>query len=132
MKYLLDTNICIYVIKQRPAQVKARFAQVPLGDLGISSITLAELQYGVEKSQLPAKSRQALQQFVAALEIYDFDDSATQHYGRIRTYLEQKGTPIGSLDTLIAAHALSLKATLVTNNVKEFQRVPGLTIENWL
>jgi len=132
MGYLLDTNICIYLIKHRPPQVRARFEQVPLGHIGVSSITLAEMQYGVEKSQSRERNRQALQQFFAVLKVHPFDEAASQQYGKIRALLEKKGTPIGSLDTLIAAHALSLDLTLVTNNLKEFQRVPDLRIENWV
>ncbi len=132
MSYLLDTNICIYLIKSRPPQVKARFEQISIGQIGISSITLAELQYGVEKSQATTRNQLALNQFIATLQVHPFGEAATLQYGQIRTYLEKQGTPIGALDTLIAAHAMSLGLTLVTNNLKEFQRIPGLSVENWV
>ena len=131
MRVLLDTNICIYIIKQRPDAVLKKFASCPVGDVGISVITLAELEYGVSKSGQPAKNRKALELFVSPLEVAAFDRRATVVYGRIRALLEKKGRPIGSMDLLIAAHALSLDVRLVTNNVREFKRVPGLRVENW-
>ena len=132
MRVLLDTNICIYIIKQRPASVLKKFASYPVGDIGISVITLAELEYGASKSGQPAKNRKALDLFVSPLEVAAFDRRATAAYGRIRALLEKKGRPIGSLDLLIAAHALSLDVRLVTNNVREFKRVPSLRVENWI
>ncbi len=132
MKVLLDTNICIYLIKQKPAEVLQKFVTYNVGDVGVSSITVAELQYGAQKSQRPAGNEHALEQFVAPLMILDFDYEAAKTYGRIRAVLERQGTPIGALDMLIAAHALSLDVTLVTNNEREFARVPGLTIDNWV
>ena len=132
MKYLLDTNICIYLIKKQPTNVLQKFKSIMLGDIGISSITLAELMYGIEKSQHHEKNKIALEEFTLPLDIIPFDGKATQYYGAIRSYLEKKGTPIGALDLLIAAHAKSLNAVLVTNNVKEFSRVPKLKIENWV
>ena len=131
MMYLLDTNICIYIIKKKPPNVLRKFKTLKLGDIGISSITVAELRYGVEKSKYGARNRRAVEQFLTPLAIADFDAKAAQTYGQIRATLEAKGTPIGPLDTLIAAHALSLGVTLVTNNIKEFSRVPGLKLENW-
>ena len=132
MQFLLDTNICIYIIKQKPPEVLQRFNTYQVGDIGISSITVAELQFGVQKSQFPTKNKQALSQFILPLTIVDFDRAAAIVYGNnIRAKLEKQGTPIGSLDTLIAAHALSLQVILVTNNVKEFSRVPNLQIDNW-
>lgn len=131
MKFMLDTNICIYLIKRQPEAVLERFASHPVGDIGISVITLAELEYGASKSSNPFRNREALEQFVLPLEIAQFDRPATLTYGKIRALLEKKGRPIGSMDMLIAAHALSLGARLVTNNVKEFRRVPGLRVENW-
>ncbi len=131
MKFMLDTNICIYLIKRQPEAVLERFASHPVGDIGISVITLAELEYGASKSSNPFRNREALEQFVLPLEIAPFDRPATLTYGKIRALLEKKGRPIGSMDMLIAAHALSLGARLVTNNVKEFMRVPGLRVENW-
>ncbi len=131
MEYLLDTNICIYIIKKRPVKVLQIFESLSPGSVAISSITLAELHYGIEKSSNPERNKDALDQFVTPLEIIDFDYFATLEYGKIRADLEKKGTPIGPLDTLIAAHARSLKLMLVTNNEREFERIPGLKIVNW-
>jgi tRNA(fMet)-specific endonuclease VapC len=132
MQYMLDTNVCIYIIKQKPADVIERFKQTDISEISISSITLSELFYGVSKSSKPEQNFMALTQFVAPLEILPFGGEASQFYGDLRAYLEKQGTPIGSLDMLIAAHALSLASTLVTNNEKEFNRVPNLNIENWV
>lgn len=131
MRYLLDTNICLYLIARRPAHVRHKFNAVPVGDIGISSISVAELQFGVEKSSRPEQAALALEQLLLFLPIADFDAVAAHHYGKLRAMLERNGTPIGPLDMLIAAHALALETTLVTNNVREFQRVLGLAIENW-
>ncbi len=132
MKFLLDTNIYIYMIKQKPPEVLQRFNIYQVGDIGVSSITVAELEFGVQKSQFPTKNKQALTQFLLPLTIVDFDRGAAIVYGDIRARLEKQGKPIGSLDTLIAAHALSLQVTLVTNNVKEFSRVQNLKLDNWV
>jgi tRNA(fMet)-specific endonuclease VapC len=129
--YLLDTNICIYVIKRRPPQVLERFRQADVSSIAISSLTYSELMFGAAKSSRPEQNRFALTQFVAPLEVAPYDDMAAPHYGNLRAFLERQGTPIGSLDMLIAAHALALDCVLVTNNVKEFARVPGLKMENW-
>jgi len=131
MKLMLDTNICIYLIKEHPVSVLDRFASHPVGDIGVSVITLAELEYGIAKSCRPARNRAALEQFVSPLEVASFDRRATAAYGRLRTTLERKGQPIGSMDLLIAAHATSLDVRLITHNVKEFGKVPGLRIEDW-
>jgi tRNA(fMet)-specific endonuclease VapC len=131
MKYLLDTNICIYIIKNKPAQVYEKFLTLEFGSVGISSITLAELNYGVEKSMHIEKNKEALLKFLTPIEIADFNFEASVEYGKIRSDLEKIGTPIGSLDLLIAAHAKSLNIILVTNNEKEFSRISGLEIENW-
>ncbi len=131
MKYLLDTNICIYLIKQRPFSVLEKFASVQVGEIGISAISVAELQYGVQQSQHPAQNEAALEQFLLPLLILPFDEQAAASYGRIRAFLQRQGTPIGSLDMLIAAQALSLNAILVTNNEVEFARVPDIRLENW-
>jgi tRNA(fMet)-specific endonuclease VapC len=131
MKYMLDTNICIYIIKKKPQNVISRFRQAKVSEIGVSSITLSELEYGVMKSSKPEQNKIALAQFMAPIEISAYDDAAAQHYGKIRAHLEIRGTPIGSLDMLIAAHALSLNSVLVTNNESEFKRVTALKIENW-
>ncbi|UCG25559.1 MAG: type II toxin-antitoxin system VapC family toxin [Chloroflexota bacterium] len=132
MKYLLDTNICIYLIKRKPASVLARFDEHAIGDIGISTISLAELSYGVQKSRFRDQNQDALLQFLAPLVIAEFDTEAAFAYGRIRAELETQGKPIGSLDTLIAGHALTLGVTIITNNEQEFSRVNGLNIENWV
>jgi tRNA(fMet)-specific endonuclease VapC len=131
MEYLLDTNICIYIIKKKPVEVFEKFKNLTIGDVGISSITLAELQYGVEKSSNSEKNREALEQFLTPIEIIDYGYEATIEYGKIRATLEKEGIPIGPLDMLIASHAKSLDVILVTNNVKEFERIAGLKIGNW-
>lgn len=132
MKYMLDTNTCIYIIKQKPVEVIERFRKLQISQVSISSITLSELEYGVIKSSKPEQNRSALAQFLAPIEILPYDDAAAQHYGELRVYLEKSGAPIGSLDMLIAAHALSTSCILITNNVKEFERVPNLKIDNWV
>ena len=131
MKLLLDTNACIYLIKEHPPAVLDRFTAHPIGDIGISAITLAELEYGVSKTRRPAWNRAALEQFVSPLEVASFDRRATVAYGKLRATLEKKGRPIGSMDLLIAAHAVSLDVRLITHNVREFARVPGLRLEDW-
>lgn len=128
---MLDTNICIYIIKQRPPEVLKRFLEYQVGDIAISAITLAELRYGVAKSHYREKNAKALDELIIPLEILPFDEEATRSYGEIRAALEKAGTPIGSMDLLIAAHAVSLGVTLVTNNAKEFNRVSGLTVVDW-
>ncbi|MBI5750527.1 MAG: type II toxin-antitoxin system VapC family toxin [Hydrogenophilales bacterium] len=130
MRYMLDTNICIYAIKNHPAQVLTQLRAHEAEGIGISSISVAELYFGVSKSG-SARNLAALQQFLEPLEIADFDLNAAQVYGTLRYTLERLGKPIGPLDTQIAAHALALEATLVTNNVREFARVSGLNLINW-
>ncbi len=132
IKYMLDTNICIYIIKRKPTDVIERFRQTRISQVGLSSITLSELEYGIVKSSKPDQNRFALAQFLAPMEILPYGDEAAQQYGRLRVFLEKQGTPIGSLDMLIAAHALSIDCILVTNNEKEFNRVPNLNIVNWV
>ena len=131
MKLLLDTNICIYLIKQQPVSVLNRFLEYEIGDIGISSITLSELRYGVAKSTHREKNAKALDEFIIPLEVVSYDESASHSYGDIRAALEKAGTPIGSMDMLIAAHAVSLGIPLVTNNPREFLRVPSLKIIDW-
>lgn len=131
MRYMLDTNICIYAIKNRPATVLAALRANEAAGIGLSSIVVAELFFGAEKSG-SRKNLLALQHFLEPLEIVDFDTAAAKTYGGLRHALERAGTSIGPLDTQIAAHALSLDVTLVTNNQREFLRVPGLRLENWV
>ena len=132
IQYMLDTNICIYIIKRKPANVIERLRQSRISQVGISSITLSELEYGVAKSLKPEQNQFALAQFLAPMEILSYGGEAAQQYGRLRAFLEKQGTPIGSLDMLIAAHVLSIDCVLVTNNEKEFRRVPNLKIDNWM
>jgi tRNA(fMet)-specific endonuclease VapC len=120
------------LIKQRPPQLVARLKQHEPGELALSSITLAELCFGISKSQHGARNAAALDQFLLPLDVVSFDEAAAKVYGRLRATLEAKGTPIGALDTLIASHALSLNATVVTNNTREFLRVEGLRVEDWI
>ena len=131
MRFLLDTNICIYVINRKPKPVVARFRRYPIGEIGVSSITAAELAFGVTKSG-SERNRDALLKFLTPLEIVPFSGEAIWRYGHVRTTLERAGTPIGALDTLIAAHALSMELILITNNTKEFGRVKSLEIQNWV
>ena len=129
---MLDTNICIYTIKQKPEEVLNRFKQeIPKG-LCISAITLAELKHGVEKSAKPERNEIALAQLLAALTVIPFDDLAAVEYGKICAHLQKQGTPIGTMDMLIAASAIASGLTLVTNNTREFERVPNLSLENWV
>jgi tRNA(fMet)-specific endonuclease VapC len=128
---LLDTNICIYLINAKPPAVLARFQKYRLGDIGLCSVVAAELAFGVAKSG-SVRNRQALEMFLAPLTVLPFDESAIWAYGDLRADLERRGTPIGSLDTMIAAHALSQQALLVTNNTREFAKVPGLQLDNWV
>ena len=131
MRYMLDTNICIYVIKHKPESFFRKLNSIDPRDVCISSITYAELVHGVEKSSETERNRVALSLMLSNIEIVSFDAEAANCYGRIRAELVSKGTPIGPLDTMIAAHAQSLGCTIVTNNVREFKRVKDLKIENW-
>ena len=131
MKYMLDTNICIYVIKHKPEAVIKRFFMHDPRELCISSITYAELMYGVEKSQKVDKNRLAMMLFLSPITILDFSARAAEEYGKIRADLEKQGTPIGPLDMQIAGHAKAEELILVTNNTREFLRVKDLEIEDW-
>ena len=131
MKYMLDTNICIYAIKNKPEQVLARVKEHRGEGLCISAITLSELEYGASKSANPDKNRAAIMKMHFILDVIPFEDKAAVEYGKIRAFLERQGTPIGPLDMLIAGHAKAESLILVTNNVREFARVPGLEVENW-
>lgn len=132
MPWLLDTNTCIYIIKQKPVSVFEKFKTIAPGQVALSVITLSELEYGARKSAAVEKNLTALHQFTIPFDILPFDYNATVEYGIIRAGLEAQGTPIGPLDTLIAAHARSLNYVLVTNNEKEFCKVNGLQVENWV
>ena len=130
--YLLDTSTCIYILKRKPIAVLLKFQSLTHETIGVSSITVAELLFGVDKSSMPEKNGLEVKDFLDRLQILNFDQNAALHYGQIRSNLEKKGIPIGPLDTLIAAHAKSLNAILVSNNLKEFDRVEGLLTENWI
>jgi len=132
MKYMLDTNICIGLIRQKPQKLIHRLTQCEPGDVGVSSITIAELAHGANKSNLVEQNLSALEQFLLPIEVADFDQRASAAYGVVRAYLEQEGKIIGSMDMLIGAHALSLGVIVVTNNVDEFQRIPKLKVEDWM
>ena len=129
--YMLDTNICIYVINRRSPGVLRRFENVPSGDLCISIVTFAELHYGVERSSDQNRNRPIVDDFTSRLEVRPWDQGAALHYAEIRSILEAKGTPMGNMDLLIAAHALSGDSTLVSNNLRKFRRIPNLKRENW-
>lgn len=131
MRYMLDTNMCIYVIKHKPEQVFIRLQEHDPIDICISSVTYAELVHGVEKSKAVEKNRVALALLLANIEIMNFDSLAAESYGKIRADLEKAGTPIGPIDMMIAGHAKALGYTVVTNNTKEFKRIKGLKLENW-
>lgn len=131
MRFLFDTNICIYLIKKANPILNKRVLQFDANDLCISSITVAELEVGIYKSIYQERSREALDTFLIPFDVLSFDQEAANIYGRVRADLEKKGTPIDNMDLLIAAHALSLDLTLVTNNEREFKRIVGLKIENW-
>ena len=129
---MLDTNICIYIIKNRPQSVKKRFLEFEIGELSISTITVSELMYGAFKSEQTEKNLKAIENFLIPFEIVDYDFIASVEYGKIRATLEKKGTVIGNMDMQIAGHALALDLVLVTNNTKEFERVDGLILDNWV
>ena len=131
LKYLLDTNIVIYVIKRRPIEVMGDFNE-NAGRMAISAVTLSELFHGAEKSARVAQNLAVVEEFASLLEVLPYSAKASQHYGAIRAALEKVGRPIGVNDLHIAAHARSEGLTLVTNNLSEFKRVPGLLTENWL
>jgi tRNA(fMet)-specific endonuclease VapC len=131
MRYMLDTNICIYIIKKRPVSVINRLQRMKISNICISSITLSELEYGVEKSERREQNKIALAEFMAPIDVVAYDDLAAARYGKLRASLEKEGQTLGSLDMLIAAHALSLGLIIATNNEREFKRVPGLKVVNW-
>jgi len=132
MKYLLDTNICIYIIKNQYTEIVHRIESVGVDNIGVSSITVAEMEFGIAKSSNPKQAESKLYEFLVPFEIYDFNASSARHYGRIRAELTKNGTPIGPMDMLIASIAMANDMTIVTNNVKEFERIGELQIENWI
>jgi len=129
---MLDTNICIYIIKNKPQSVKERFREFEIGELCISTITVSELIYGAYKSEHTEKNLKAIESFLLPFEIVDYDFKASIEYGKIRAYLEKKGKVIGNMNMQIAGHAFALDLVLVTNNTKEFERVEGLALVNWV
>jgi len=131
MKYLLDTDICSYIIRKRPKSVIEKFKSIPLGDIGISVITMCEFESGIPGSSNPEKLRTAIDTFLSPFSIVEFHQSDAQAFGKIDHYLQSKGIPIGDMDTLIASQALSRELILITNNVKHYSRVPGLKYESW-
>ncbi len=131
MRLMLDTDTCIYIINGRPSRGFERLRACEIGDIGLSSVSLLELRYGAERSSNPSANHRALDGFTAPLEIASYDEVAAGEYGGIRSHLERRGELIGSMDLMIAAHARSLGVTLVTNNVGEFGRVPGLRLDTW-
>jgi tRNA(fMet)-specific endonuclease VapC len=132
LRYLLDTNICIYIAKQRPPSVAARFAKLASGSVGMSLITFGELRYGAEKSKQRVEALDALHRLSELIPVMTPDDTVGERYGALRAQLERAGTPIGNNDLWIAAHALDLGVTLVSNNTREFERVPKLKLDNWV
>jgi len=132
MRYLIDTNICIYIMNNKPKEVIEKLKSLNIGDIGISSITVSELFYGAYKSKHIERNLQRLREFLAPFEIIPYDENAARVYGEIRSQLEREGNIIGPLDLLIAACALSRDLTLVTNNEKEFKRIKSLKVENWV
>jgi len=130
--YLLDTNICIYIAKHHPLQVRKRFEQLKTGDVGMSFITHGELLLGAEKSQYRNKTLEKLQRLIEFIPVIYPEPNMAKHYAEIRAYLERMGQPIGANDLWIAAHARSQGITLVSNNIKEFKKVPELKLENWV
>ena len=131
IKYLLDTNICIYIIKKSPSKVFKKLKTFSIGDIGISSITYCELQFGVANSASVEKNQNALNEFLAPIEVLDFPSDAAILFGDVKAFLKKQETPIGPLDLLIGTHALFLNVPVITNNVKEFSRIPHLKVKNW-
>lgn len=132
MLHMLDTNICSYILKNRPPSVKAHFDEVGNDALAISTVVLAELYYGAARHPKSVVIRREIDDFAGRLSVVPWDESAANHYGAIRAALEKNGTNIGAMDMLIAAHARSLDAILVSNNTRHFEKVPGLLIANWV
>lgn len=131
MKYLLDTNICVFIFRRKFPSIRQRLDKTQPGEVGISAVTLAELRYGADKSSDPAKNHTVIDAFLTTVVVQEFSEDAARIYGNVRSQLESRGTPIGPLDNMIAAHSLSAGTVLVTNNVHEFSRVAGLVVVDW-
>ena len=131
IKYMLDTDICSYIMREKPLEVLRHFDALKMEQFGISIITYAEFMYGIENSLNPKKHRFTVEKFILHVDILPWDQSAAKHYGQIRAELQKNGNSIGAMDMMIAGHARSIKRTLVTNNEKHFSRVSNLKIENW-
>ncbi|OGR15089.1 MAG: twitching motility protein PilT [Desulfobacterales bacterium RIFOXYA12_FULL_46_15] len=132
MNFLIDTNICIYIMNEKPIEVIQKFKNTEIGQIGISSITVSELYYGVSKSKFRKQNARRLEEFLIPFDILPYDENASKIYGEIRAQLESQGSIIGPLDLLIAAHAMSNDLILITNNEDEFRRIASLKIENWV
>jgi tRNA(fMet)-specific endonuclease VapC len=132
MRYMLDTNICSYILRSRPLSVKIRFDQVGANNLSVSTVVLAELYYGAARHPKGNAIRKEINDFISRLDVFAWDEKAADHYGAVRAAMEKSGTPIGAMDMMIAAHARSRKATLVTNDTRHFEKVPGLLVANWV
>ncbi len=132
MRYMLDTNICSYILKSRPLSVKAHFEKVGTKALCISTVVLAELYYGAARHPHGSSIRKEIEEFISRLTVIPWDEKAADHYGQIRAAMEKDGKPIGAMDMMIAAHARSQEATLVSNNTRHFDKVPGLLLANWV
>jgi len=132
MIYLLDTNICIYIIKNKYIEIAKKMNKIGIENISVSSITIAEMEYGIAKSSRPQEAESKLYEFLVPFTIVDFNTNSARYYGKIRNELNTKGTPIGSMDLMIASIAMASDMKIVTNNVKEFERIPGLQIENWI
>jgi tRNA(fMet)-specific endonuclease VapC len=131
MRYMLDTNICIHIIREKPVKILKKLRSFDITDIAISAITHSELEYGITTSRRRKANQQALTQFLSSLEILPYDDKAAVNYGQVRSYLEKKGVVIDAMDLLIGAHARGIPVTLVTNNLMGFRKIPGLRVENW-
>jgi len=132
MRYMLDTNICSHVLRSRPPSVKARFGETGPGALAVSTVVLAELLYGAARHPKAVAIRREIADLVSRLTVIPWDEAAAEHYGALRAALEKAGTPLGAMDMMIAAHARSLGATLVSNDVRHFDRVEGLRVASWV
>jgi tRNA(fMet)-specific endonuclease VapC len=132
MQYMLDTTICSYVLRRRPASVKERFDEAGHDGLAVSSVVLAELLYGAARHPAGGAIRREIRDFVSRLQVLPWDEAAAEHYGDLRAGLERRGRPLGAMDLMIAAHARSRGATLVSNDVRHFERIDGLLVANWV